>query len=41
VKNPFVIIFTTANDDKETYKVHQETFLKEGLQCYVCNDIKN
>ncbi len=28
------------HDNNETYKTHQETFLREGLQRYVCNNIK-
>lgn len=28
------------NDNNETYKTHQKTFLREGLQRYVCSSIK-
>jgi|CXWL01.1.fsa_nt_gi hypothetical protein len=28
------------HDDNETYKTHKKTFLREGLQRYVCINIK-
>jgi hypothetical protein len=32
--------FCDSNDNNETYKTHKETFLREGLQRYVYNNIK-
>ena len=29
-------LFLLPYDNDETYKTHKETFLKEGLQRYVC-----
>jgi hypothetical protein len=33
-------IFATRHDNNETYKTHKETFLRGGLQRYVCINIK-
>jgi hypothetical protein len=33
-------IFATRYDDNETHKAHEETFLRGGLQRYVCRNIK-
>ena len=33
-------LFLRQHDNSETYKTHQETFLREGLRRYVCISIK-
>lgn len=30
-----VSLFLRQHENNEAYKTHQETFLREGLQCYV------
>jgi hypothetical protein len=35
------ILFLRQHENNETYKTEQETFLREGLQRYVCYSIKN
>ncbi len=33
-------LFLRQHDITEAYKTHQKTVLREGLQRYVCNNIK-
>jgi len=33
-------LFLRQHDNKEAYKTHKETFLRGGLQRYVCINIK-
>jgi hypothetical protein len=38
---PILPLLLQRYEINETYKTHNKTLLKEGLQCTVCNNIKS